>query len=282
MSLTSHWSPLLTSSSSLKRTINGTVKRVVTIVSIAQRAPRVFTPAQQCRSTMSSSNGMSPPQRPDIRARQSSEPTVSTPLPALMRSRVTGSFHARALAVSAAHRLASSRSPEPTSATASPLLLPGSAAPPGTQAPFQPQSLSPPKGNPSTLSSVPLSPAKTNGTTSSGSSIDVDIEAGVAGRGAGRHETTGHGVHFHTRSPRSPASPRAKGNGRRSMSSSTGASGDARQRYQWVSAGGGGTGDEPGVDVRSRRDEEAYSHLKGKTHIAVGRRRFPIMSLEQS
>lgn len=39
-------------------------------------------------------------------------------------------------------------------------------------------------------------------------------------------------------------------------------------RYRWLS-GGSNTGDEPGVDVRSQRDQEAYGHLKGKTHITV-------------
>ena len=39
-------------------------------------------------------------------------------------------------------------------------------------------------------------------------------------------------------------------------------------RYRWLS-GGSNTGDEPGVDVRSERDQEAYGHLKGKTHITV-------------
>nr|XP_019048093.1 hypothetical protein I302_01858 [Kwoniella bestiolae CBS 10118]OCF27023.1 hypothetical protein I302_01858 [Kwoniella bestiolae CBS 10118] len=36
-----------------------------------------------------------------------------------------------------------------------------------------------------------------------------------------------------------------------------------------TTAAGGGTGDEPGVDVKSRRDEEAYGHLKNKTKITV-------------
>ena len=44
------------------------------------------------------------------------------------------------------------------------------------------------------------------------------------------------------------------------------------ERYHWVSAGpsGGGIGDEPGVDVRSRRDELAYGPLKGSATITVG------------
>lgn len=37
--------------------------------------------------------------------------------------------------------------------------------------------------------------------------------------------------------------------------------------YSWL--GGGGTGDEPGVDVKSRRDEEAWGHLTGPTNITV-------------
>lgn len=30
-----------------------------------------------------------------------------------------------------------------------------------------------------------------------------------------------------------------------------------------------GTGDEPGVDVKSKRDQKNYGHLKGSTHIKV-------------
>lgn len=40
-------------------------------------------------------------------------------------------------------------------------------------------------------------------------------------------------------------------------------------RYRWLSGGGSNTGDEPGVDVRSARDQEAYGHLKAKTHVTV-------------
>ncbi|CAD6581015.1 MAG: hypothetical protein TREMPRED_002905 [Tremellales sp. Tagirdzhanova-0007] len=45
----------------------------------------------------------------------------------------------------------------------------------------------------------------------------------------------------------------------------------SQERYHWVSSGpsGGGIGDEPGVDVRSRRDELAYGHLKGSATITV-------------
>lgn len=42
-----------------------------------------------------------------------------------------------------------------------------------------------------------------------------------------------------------------------------------KPRYRWLSQPGGGTGDEPGVDVRSRRDEEAYGGLKGKTTVTI-------------
>jgi hypothetical protein len=43
-----------------------------------------------------------------------------------------------------------------------------------------------------------------------------------------------------------------------------------RARYKWLSPGrGGATGDEPGVDVRSKRDEEGYGHLKGRTDVTV-------------
>lgn len=44
--------------------------------------------------------------------------------------------------------------------------------------------------------------------------------------------------------------------------------GGSKLKYKWLSQGGG-TGDEPGVDVKSRRDEEAYGHLKGKTNVTV-------------
>ena len=46
----------------------------------------------------------------------------------------------------------------------------------------------------------------------------------------------------------------------------------ARPTIHWLSGAkgkGGGTGDEPGVDVRSKRDEESYGHLKGSTQITV-------------
>lgn len=46
--------------------------------------------------------------------------------------------------------------------------------------------------------------------------------------------------------------------------------GGNKPRYRWLSgARGGGTGDEPGVDVRSQRDEEAYGHLTGHSHVTV-------------
>ncbi|WVQ74121.1 hypothetical protein IAR50_003712 [Cryptococcus sp. DSM 104548] len=39
--------------------------------------------------------------------------------------------------------------------------------------------------------------------------------------------------------------------------------------YRWLTTVAGSTGDEPGVDVKSKRDEKTYHHLKGKTHIEV-------------
>lgn len=38
---------------------------------------------------------------------------------------------------------------------------------------------------------------------------------------------------------------------------------------RWLGSGNPNTGDEPGVDVRSARDQEAYGHLKGPTKITV-------------
>lgn len=41
-------------------------------------------------------------------------------------------------------------------------------------------------------------------------------------------------------------------------------------QIHWLPGGAGGeTGDEPGVDVRSARDQEAYGHLKSRTWITV-------------
>lgn len=39
-------------------------------------------------------------------------------------------------------------------------------------------------------------------------------------------------------------------------------------KYKWLS---NNTGDEPGVDVRSERDEEMYKHLRGKANVTVRR-----------
>ena len=55
-----------------------------------------------------------------------------------------------------------------------------------------------------------------------------------------------------------------------SPGSSTSRINSTMARYKWLSPGrGGATGDEPGVDVRSKRDEEGYGHLKGRTSITV-------------
>jgi hypothetical protein len=83
-------------------------------------------------------------------------------------------------------------------------------------------------------------------------------------------------------SPRSPRSPRLvglfspklkargagdfeAGLGHRAMSTTS--SGSGEPVYSWL--GGGGTGDEPGVDVKSRRDEEAWGHLTDPSKITV-------------
>ncbi|ODN86323.1 hypothetical protein L198_07342 [Cryptococcus wingfieldii CBS 7118] len=52
----------------------------------------------------------------------------------------------------------------------------------------------------------------------------------------------------------------------------SGASGQAHggDEYRWLSTVvADGTGDEPGVDVKSKRDEKTYGHLKAKTKIEV-------------
>ncbi|WVQ82784.1 hypothetical protein IAT38_004916 [Cryptococcus sp. DSM 104549] len=78
---------------------------------------------------------------------------------------------------------------------------------------------------------------------------------------------------FSTRSPLSHTggSPTATtGIGMRHRHLSTSSQKSKEMKYRWLSTSvAGGTGDEPGVDVRSRRDEESYGHLKGKTEIKV-------------
>ncbi|RXK37391.1 hypothetical protein M231_05378 [Tremella mesenterica] len=66
----------------------------------------------------------------------------------------------------------------------------------------------------------------------------------------------------------SPKSPKLFNQLRQRHQSSPTNSNKGGYRYHSTSAGGG-TGDEPGVDVRSKRDEEAYGHLKGPTRVTV-------------
>lgn len=44
----------------------------------------------------------------------------------------------------------------------------------------------------------------------------------------------------------------------------------AAPNVRWLGGGNPNTGDEPGVDVRSARDQEMYGHLNGPTKITVG------------
>jgi hypothetical protein len=88
-------------------------------------------------------------------------------------------------------------------------------------------------------------------------------------------------THSPENEPRSPIIPTQDGNTHEDIEAEAGTSpmsrtsnllspGGSKPKYRWLSSpGGGGTGDEPGVDVRSRRDEESYGHLDGRTQISV-------------
>nr|XP_018266065.1 uncharacterized protein I303_00034 [Kwoniella dejecticola CBS 10117]OBR88223.1 hypothetical protein I303_00034 [Kwoniella dejecticola CBS 10117] len=93
-----------------------------------------------------------------------------------------------------------------------------------------------------------------------------DIEAGT---GTGTHAGTIHEI-----SPNSSNTPLAPVSHRsgtvRHRKHKNRHHKQQREEYRWLTtAAGGGTGDEPGVDVKSRRDEEAYGHLKNKTKVTV-------------
>ncbi|KAK8844840.1 hypothetical protein IAR55_006690 [Kwoniella newhampshirensis] len=106
------------------------------------------------------------------------------------------------------------------------------------------------------------------------SSLNIDIEANPLASPASA---------FSTRSPLSPKSPKStlSSSGLPSIQAGHGTGVRHRRRshhrnrdstkYRWLntSAVAGGTGDEPGVDVKSKRDEEAYGHLKAKTHVKI-------------
>lgn len=88
-------------------------------------------------------------------------------------------------------------------------------------------------------------------------------------------------THSPENEPRSPILATQDGNTHEDIEAEAGTSptsrmsnllspGGSKPKYRWLSSpGGGGTGDEPGVDVRSRRDEESYGHLDGRTQISV-------------
>ncbi|WWC90302.1 uncharacterized protein L201_005235 [Kwoniella dendrophila CBS 6074] len=107
------------------------------------------------------------------------------------------------------------------------------------------------------------------------STIHGDIEGHDYGTGQHHYDIEANPI----QSPHSSNSPLSPVSGRSGLS---GSHGGVRQRrkhkkhkkhedYRWMSttAQGGGTGDEPGVDVKSKRDEEAYGHLKNKTKVTV-------------
>lgn len=78
--------------------------------------------------------------------------------------------------------------------------------------------------------------------------------------------------HRTSKGPRSPALSSSYSHSHvpyRSLSTISGSSSQSGDpEYSWLGAGGG-TGDEPGVDVKSRRDEEAWGHLTGETKVTV-------------
>ncbi|RSH84065.1 hypothetical protein EHS25_005310 [Saitozyma podzolica] len=116
-----------------------------------------------------------------------------------------------------------------------------------------------------------------------GSPTTPDLEAG---RGPANCENGGNGgnggngnVHFDPSLPPGSTSPvfgsdSVSGASRRPSGAGAAGMNDPadkeRERYHWVSpSAGGGTGDEPGVNVRSKRDEEAYSHLTAASQVTV-------------
>lgn len=102
-------------------------------------------------------------------------------------------------------------------------------------------------------------------TASFPSQTDVDVEA--------QPSTSLNRWTKHDRSPRSRATDLSGlGNGirHRHATLSSGSSRRNSDQCRWLNTSTAvGTGDEPGVDVKSRRDQKNYGHLKGKTHIKV-------------
>jgi len=154
-------------------------------------------------------------------------------LPITSEDLFIGSFHARALAVTAAHRFNSSSSPQSHYSH--------SQSPNNQTSPI-PISSDPTPG----LSPLPSQPSSLNSNASSQSHSSQSP----------KYNTDSSRLHgFRSRKQKD-------GSGSASIEES----------YHWLSGGtgvGGGTGDEPGVDVRSKRDEESYRHLNGRCHISV-------------
>ncbi|OXG09746.1 hypothetical protein C367_07056 [Cryptococcus neoformans Ze90-1] len=102
-------------------------------------------------------------------------------------------------------------------------------------------------------------------TASFPSQTDVDVEA--------QPSTSLNRWTKHDRSPRSRATDLSGlGNGIRHRHATLSSSSSRRNSDQcrWLNTSTAvGTGDEPGVDVKSRRDQKNYGHLKGKTHIKI-------------
>ncbi|KAL7420422.1 hypothetical protein Q5752_005393 [Cryptotrichosporon argae] len=185
--------------------------------------------------------------------------------PALGSASRSSSFHATSLAVSAARRftLPPHAVPAPGSAvslsgTISPRSIPAHAhthraAAPAAVANYATFGL---PDDVATSAHAPALAIPGNGNTNAGAG---------AGTGTGKAKPPiehASSVHFPgTVNPHPPAgSPALSPGGRRRSS--------AAPKYRWLS-GGGRTGDEPGVDVRSQRDEDSYGHLKAETKVTV-------------
>ncbi|OCF43448.1 hypothetical protein I317_02748 [Kwoniella heveanensis CBS 569] len=147
----------------------------------------------------------------------------------------SGSFRTRALAVSAAHRIATSPTTPQTQIhvhQGTPTSVRSGHSHHHQQGDIEANPLSPHSSN------TPLSPTS----PASGQGI------GVYGTGAPGNAHMRH---------------RRKSNHRHKNQNHL-------AQYRWLTtSAGGGTGDEPGVDVKSKRDEEAYGHLKNKTKVTV-------------
>lgn len=196
----------------------------------------------------------------------------------LQLTTVVGSFRSRALAVSAAHRMASPRSMSPTgpAANASPSggrPIPTVRLPPPAAGHFSTSPLSPTAGT-----GLGVSPQRNYG------SFTNDTGPPFEGAGSRTPTVTSPTPDVEARAGLSPtsvhfaASPDGTAlDDRSSDGGFSAAHEEFKAKYHWLSSDDGtvnaNLGDEPGVDVRSKRDEEAYSHLKGKTNVTVSSER---------